>query len=410
MPDNPRFSVVTDFPYRKTRPCPEVRRITVDLDAILARQGTPAEWNTEKWKILKLFPYSKNLQELDCFKGEAGEVSGETLIGELLDNYLTDYQTRCPKNAPKIKSHIVPVRGFFGELPAKDLTLKLVEAFKRDRMNSPLRGWAAKTGKGAARATVNQNLQVLNGAFKLAKLPILFQLPFENLANHPNARKGFFEEKEFEAFLRYLPEWMGNLVKTEYRTGWRISELLSRKTHEHLDLEKCTLRLEPGETKNNEGRTFPFAKYQKLRDVLRDQVSATEKWRAATRHFAPVVWLFHRDGQPIKYSTFHKFWVIARTKVNEERVVAGLPPYEQNKLSHDFRRTAARDMLAAGIDERVVMKLVGWKTFAMLQRYAIVDLQTLEAATAQLGQMERMAAKIAHDSPTNGGLPVENPL
>jgi len=43
------------------------------------------------------------------------------------------------------------------------------------------------------------------------------------------------------------------------------------------------------------------------------------------------------------------------------------------KKFHSFRRTAARDKRAAGVDTSVIMEGQGWKTDALFRRYAIVD-------------------------------------
>jgi integrase len=49
-------------------------------------------------------------------------------------------------------------------------------------------------------------------------------------------------------------------------------------------------------------------------------------------------------------------------------------------LFHDLRRSAARDLLRAGVQEKIVQTILGHKTRAMLDRYAIVNHKDVQAA------------------------------
>jgi integrase len=51
---------------------------------------------------------------------------------------------------------------------------------------------------------------------------------------------------------------------------------------------------------------------------------------------------------------------------------------------HDFRRTAVRNLLRAGVPERVAMQLVGWRSRQMLDRYHIVSAADLVEAARKL--------------------------
>jgi len=42
-------------------------------------------------------------------------------------------------------------------------------------------------------------------------------------------------------------------------------------------------------------------------------------------------------------------------------------------MLHDFRRTVVRDLVRAGVAERVAMQLVGWRSRRLRDRYHIVN-------------------------------------
>ena len=81
--------------------------------------------------------------------------------------------------------------------------------------------------------------------------------------------------------------------------------------------------------------------------------------------------VFHRSGKPIK-----SFRVAFRTACAD----AGCP----GRLLHDFRRTAARNLVRAGIPERVAMQMTGHKTRSVFERYNIVSVTDLREAAKRL--------------------------
>jgi integrase len=144
-----------------------------------------------------------------------------------------------------------------------------------------------------------------------------------------------------------------------------------------VDFAHHTVRLEPGSTKNLEGRTFPFGTFPELASLLRERRELTRSLELSTGQVIP--WVFaSRQGRQI--SDFYGAWRAACRR-------AGVP----GRIFHDFRRTAVRNLERAGVPRSIAMKLTGHKTEAVYRRYAIVSEADLAEGVAKLAQTRLVA-------------------
>jgi integrase len=140
-------------------------------------------------------------------------------------------------------------------------------------------------------------------------------------------------------------------------------------TWDEVDLNGGVIRLPPQRSKTRTGRVLPIS--PPLEQVLkrRRRLKAPKDPR-----------VFRRDGVPVRA------W---RSALRDACRKAKVP----HRLLHDCRRTAARNLIRAGVPERIAMLLTGHKTRAVFDRYNIVNEQELLTAG------ERLAAYVAR----NGG-------
>jgi integrase len=181
---------------------------------------------------------------------------------------------------------------------------------------------APRLAQKAAPVSVNYELATIRRAFRLAVRDAeLVHMPHVPMLTLNNARQGLYERHEFDAVLAHLPAEYHAPVRFAFVTGWRLKSEVLLLTADRVDRRAGVVRLDPGTTKNNEGRSFYVT--AELAKILKAQL---ESIAVLKEKDTICPYLFHPpDGSQIK--DFRKAWETACEKAGH----AG-------KLFHDFRR------------------------------------------------------------------------
>lgn len=277
-------------------------------------------------------------------------------VGDLLDQLEHDYKIRS-KYSPSIRSHLQRARDAFGHYRATLLTPKHVDTFITAELES-----------GRAPATINRSTQLVSQAYNLAlRRKELNTKPYVRKLPERNARQGFFERDEYERVINELPEYLKDACRFAYLSGWRRGEVFTLAWTD-VDQRARVIRLRPEESKNGQGRTLA------LEGTLWELIQRRWTERTVTRKNKTTLisrYVFHHDGNPIV--DIKKAWAKACTK-------AGVG----QRLFHDFRRTAIRNMVRAGVPETVAMRISGHKTRSVFDRYNITDERDLRDAILKM--------------------------
>jgi integrase len=286
-------------------------------------------------------------------------------VGQLLTDLENDYKVNG-RVLGAIAPGVARLRTAFGRVRAVELTTDALRAYIAQHQRSDARP------EGLSNGTLNRDLSALRRAFSLARQgtpsKLTYRPHFPMLKEAP-PRRGFFEREQFEAVRRHLSAHLQPIASFEYLTGWRNESEVYRLTWAHVSFSEGVVRLDPGMAKNDEPRTFPLT--AELRALLEAQRAKTEALQRRTSRIIP--WVFHRNGRPVK--DMRRAWKAACE-------AAGLP----GRYQHDFRRTAVRNLVRAGIPERVAMHMTGHKTRSVFERYNIVSEGDLRAAAEKLDQ------------------------
>jgi integrase len=291
-----------------------------------------------------------------------------TTVTELAADLVSEYRANQRKSTEwaerRWRLHLRP---FFGVLRAIQVTPPLLNRFVESRQQA-----------GASNGEINRELAALKRAFRLGKsngkvrdvpvFPHLLEL---------NVRTGFLEAAQYDALVAQNPElWLRAYIEVAHTYGWRKQELLNLRIRQ-LDFSAGVIRLDVGSTKNREGREVTMT--SSVRSLLAE----------CARGKPSDGYVFTRADKPVR--DFRKAW-------RNLCVAAGVPEL----LVHDMRRSAARNLRRAGVSEGVIMKIGGWKTRSVFERYNIVSQADIRDALLKLEEANGKAtvARNGYDTAT----------
>lgn len=243
-----------------------------------------------------------------------------------------------------------------------------------------------RRAEGASHSTLNGELAALRRMYRLGvamRLISADHMPAITIRIPQNAREGFFSAADFEALAAELPEYLAPMMTFCYITGWRCKSEVATLRWSQVDFNAGTVSLPAGATKSGKPRVFPFHAHEPLKRLLEGQRDAAKVAGAITP------WVFPgRDGKQIR--DYRAAWAAALDRAAH----GGKGPREPmrvlerpelvGKLVHDLRRSAARNLIRAGVSRDVAMQLTGHETPHIFSRYNITTGDDLSDAVAKL--------------------------
>ena len=228
-------------------------------------------------------------------------------------------------------------------MPMTKLTTDAARDFARERLE-----------EGLSNDTVNGSLRLLRRMLNIAYEDKKIQfVPKIRLLKSSAARKGFLAKQQFDVLISFIPANLKPIVTFLYYCGVRLGEAKQIEWSQ-IDLKAALVRLEEDQTKNSEARTIP------LPDVLVKMLKGIEP----------------KDGTVFDTTNFRKAWQKACSAAGLGKLeeVEGRPdPRYTGLIIHDLRRSAIKNLMKVGVNEKVAMKISGHKTRAVFDRYHIVD-------------------------------------
>lgn len=284
---------------------------------------------------------------------EPGVIVKKTTFDELAKDLLYDYKVNGKKSLWRAENSVKHLSKYFEGFRAQAIITTRINEYIDKRHE-----------EGVSNSTINRELAALKRMFNLGKQhtpPKVLSIPHIPMLEENNVRSGFFEHGEFLKLRARLPKYLYGVITLGYKYGFRKSEIIGL-TWDKVNREEWFILLDPVDTKNNEPRMVYLDK--ECQEIINGLWEGRKKLKVVLPYVFP-----NKSGNGI-ITDFRKAWDSACKDLG----IGG-------KLFHDLRRTAVRNMIRAGIPEKVAMSISGHKTRSIFDRYNIVSIADLKNAT-----------------------------
>ena len=255
------------------------------------------------------------------------------------------------------KQNFRAVDDFFGGMRVHKITTAIMRKFVAHRMEQGLSGPA-----------VNRDLALLRVMLNLAATEGMIQTaPKFPMQKEADPREGFVERPVFEQIRAEMPEHLRPFLTFQYATGCRPGAT-RRIIWQWVDLDAKEIHLPAYVVKTRQPIVIPLSE------------EVVEMLRKLPKNDRPV----------FNTTNLRNEWEKCCAKLGRgERTPVRAPGKKvryayRGLLLYDFRRSAARNLIKAGVPQAVAKKITGHKTDSMFSRYNIVSTEQVHDAMRKL--------------------------
>ena len=245
---------------------------------------------------------------------------------------------------------------FFAGMRLDQMDTDVFRAFRKKR-----------SGKGIDDSTINRNLSILRRMMNLTirEKKLQFAKPyFPMVSEEGKVRKGFVTPEQFGKLMSKLPNHLKPYALFLYEDVGRTTAAKDTRWP-WVDLREGIVEIPKEITKTGEGQTLPLS--DELIKMLKTQFRQDDAPVFDTTNFRKH---FQRACVAAGLGKITK---MVSAKGNKWDKYEGVTP-------HDFRRSGIRNLVRAGVDEKVAMTISGHKTRAVFDRYNITSTDDVKDA------------------------------